>query len=862
MKRVISLFLSIVMLFSIVGAIDLSAYATANLISGDYRYSTLTSTTAEFNHYYGNEKSISIPSIIDGYTIVSIGENAFNHSSVENVTIPNTVTTIKSYAFDESDLEKITIPDSVTTIGRNAFAQTNLVEVFIPDSVTSIGDAVFLDCYNLSNVRLPSNRKNITQSMFFNCTSLKKIDLPKSVTNIKDDAFENTSLENITFSENLIEIGAFAFSGCNNLKSITIPGSVTSIGSASFNRCLNLASVELSSGLSDIGSSAFKDCSKLSKVSLPDSLKTIGNQAFSNCSSLSSIILPSGLTDIGESAFYNTELYSVKLPENLLNIGSSAFQNTNLSNVVIPKNVTSIGSHPFYNCLSLTDIVVDSENKYYSSRDGALFNKDKSELIEYPTANSRDIYIVPNTVKYIKERAFNNCDKLMEITIPDSVTHIYYYAFEECSLQTLHMGSGIEFVDYGAFYHSGVREVIYNGTEDMWNQIDIDYYNDSLIYAYIHFNEGDNDAVDLVTQHLILADLAYKIKDGDQGVKKSVSDYKDKNAIYNGSSVKKADLFNSGLVKDFKVIQVKDNSATGFNGAVLVNNTTKQIVFTFRGTTEFEDFLSDKSFAIDNKLDGQFDDALKLYNDFVKNNKPYIDAGYTITFTGHSLGGALAADMAVKTGYQCYSFNGACGHTVHLSYFANWINASKSFTGVSGMPITNYAVSPSEKSGNTATDLASNLIQNTNYDLIYTTNYALNNNLKDPNVCYKHDLYAMTSPTSSKSIEMNKSISQNSPKSNWKKDIDFKNLGLTVGAFLGVSLPMMPITSSAVLCGTGYFIGSMCNTGSVHLGETSNDVIKTSSLNPLKQYTRVIYGGDGDDQLFGSFGNANLGFFN
>lgn len=43
--------------------------------------------------------------------------------------------------------------------------------------------------------------------------------------------------------------------------------------------------------------------------------------------------------------------------------------------VTIPFSVTNIGDSAFVNCVNLTQILVDSGNKYFASKDGVLFTK-------------------------------------------------------------------------------------------------------------------------------------------------------------------------------------------------------------------------------------------------------------------------------------------------------------------------------------------------------------------------------------------------------------------------------------------------------------------------------------------------------
>ncbi|MBQ9254242.1 MAG: leucine-rich repeat protein [Bacteroidales bacterium] len=84
---------------------------------------------------------------------------------------------------------------------------------------------------------------------------------------------------------------------------------------------------------------------------------------------------------------------------------------TSLTSVTIPNSVTSIESSVFCGCSSLTDIHVDSENNYYSSVDGVLYNKEQTTLIRCPGGKVGTVNI-PNSVTSIGYEAFGSCISL------------------------------------------------------------------------------------------------------------------------------------------------------------------------------------------------------------------------------------------------------------------------------------------------------------------------------------------------------------------------------------------------------------------------------------------------------------------
>ena len=380
MKKLISLFLSFVMLFSLTVGLDFSAYAdtlTTGKCGENVTYSfdsstgTLTiSGTGDMYDYYTydrtsafySNKDIKIVIIKDGIT--SIGANAFYKcSSLINVTIPNGVTSIGANAFNEcSSLINVTIPDGVKSIGTGTFEEcSNLASITIPDSVTSIGPFAFHCCKSLASITIPDGVTSIGSYAFCLCSSLASLAIPDGITSIGESVFACcSSLTNVTIPDSVTSIGVSAFSDCPGLSSIIIPESVTSIGASVFRDCIGLTSVVIPDSVTSIGDSAFYGCAGLMSIAIPDSVTSIGDSVFYGCIGLTSIAIPDSVTSIGRYAFSGcTGLASITIPNSVTSIGSYAFRRcTGLTSITIPDSVTSIGDGAFSGCSSLASITI------------------------------------------------------------------------------------------------------------------------------------------------------------------------------------------------------------------------------------------------------------------------------------------------------------------------------------------------------------------------------------------------------------------------------------------------------------------------------------------------------------------------
>ena len=147
--------------------------------------------------------------------------------------------------------------------------------------------------------------------------------------------------------------------------------------------------------------------------------------------------------------------FAVKGKEySVTSIGDSAFYNCSaLTSIDIPSSVTSIGNYAFDDCDKLGNITVDPSNANYCNDEyGVLFNKDKTELIQYPVGNTRTQYTIPSSVTSIGSYAFRDCSNLTSIDIPSSVTSIGERTFDSCSaLETVTFGDNSQLESIGTY---------------------------------------------------------------------------------------------------------------------------------------------------------------------------------------------------------------------------------------------------------------------------------------------------------------------------------------------------------------------------------------------------------------------------
>lgn len=141
---------------------------------------------------------------------------------------------------------------------------------------------------------------------------------------------------------------------------------------------------------------------------------------------------------------YTGKNTTIAIPEKIngkevTTIGNLAFDDCyKNTKIIIPKTIKNIASNAFNNCFSLKSIEVNKDNKYYLSKDGVLFNKDKTKLIRYPEAlEFKKTYEIPEGVKTLEQFSFYNCKNISRIIIPKSVEEIENSSIYNCEYSTI-----------------------------------------------------------------------------------------------------------------------------------------------------------------------------------------------------------------------------------------------------------------------------------------------------------------------------------------------------------------------------------------------------------------------------------------
>ena len=210
---------------------------------------------------------------------------------------------------------------------------------------------------------------------------------------------------------------------------------------------------------------------------------------------ITKVVFADGVTHIGSFAFYqHTALESFEMADSVVSFGAGAFQGC-IALTTIPElhaNFQDFSTEVFVDA-QIEAYEVDGANPYYTVKEGILYSKDGTTLVNCPPGkeaafsqswldgvttiapyafrtcrNLTGILVIPSHITSIGRQAFQNCSSLTgDLTVPNTVTDLDgHYTFAGMSGMTgkLTLESNITEIAGGMFNGSGFTSMEWQGT--------------------------------------------------------------------------------------------------------------------------------------------------------------------------------------------------------------------------------------------------------------------------------------------------------------------------------------------------------------------------------------------------------------
>ncbi len=161
---------------------------------------------------------------MDGMMIYSAGSDSLVscHKSADSVFLPNTLRYVNGFG-GNSNVKYVHVPDGVTTIGNEAFNGSSLRSIDLPSHLHFIDEYAFYYCQSLTRVGMPTILDTMGEGCFHSCNHLTSIEIPNGLRTIPEAAFFMcNSLSNIIWGDAVEVIDTCAFGDCS-FTELTLP---------------------------------------------------------------------------------------------------------------------------------------------------------------------------------------------------------------------------------------------------------------------------------------------------------------------------------------------------------------------------------------------------------------------------------------------------------------------------------------------------------------------------------------------------------------------------------------------------------------------------------------------------------------
>ena len=130
--------------------------------------------------------------------------------------------------------------------------------------------------------------------------------------------------------------------------------------------------------------------------------------------------------------------------DTITKLNDGAFSYTALTSITIPKSVKLIGDNAFLGCAYLKEF----RGKFASEDSRCLVN---GRILKRFAPAGLSEYTIPNNIATIGERAFESCEILSHVVIPNAVVQIGRAAFCNCGLLDLVLPDSVREIECDAF---------------------------------------------------------------------------------------------------------------------------------------------------------------------------------------------------------------------------------------------------------------------------------------------------------------------------------------------------------------------------------------------------------------------------
>lgn len=394
-------------------------------------------------------------------TEINVHDNNTEYSSVDHMLCNKAGNTVIVFPMAKAEDQTYTFPDQITTLANNSCFEALFKSVKFGSGMTTIEDMVF-NKSSVQTITINTGLQNVGHGAFADAEALR---------------WFNGAVDGTTFYTNRTDGLLYKKDGIL----YRCPEKYADATTGNYITTLDLTSQTIT----HIEDNAFSKCAHLRSITLPNTVQTLGGHAFEYCEALETFTLPSDLNPTPNKG-----------------------------------GVAGFGDAPFRGCSNLKSIDANGANdKYHTVENGMLCDDEEKELLICPAAYANGVadptqwdgkVQLPHTLQIITAAAFDGCQYIREVVIPQGVYSIETGAFQNSSVETVVIPHSMTSAHTNIDWFRGCNKLknIYILAEEVLGQVDgnkkrfNEFYNvqdatfpELTIYVSNEYSEGGNNLV-------------------------------------------------------------------------------------------------------------------------------------------------------------------------------------------------------------------------------------------------------------------------------------------------------------------------------------------------------------------------------
>lgn len=405
--------------------------------------------------FYPSEKKTeeySIPSFVN-----SIEQGAFlGQRYLKTLNVPETVTEIGDRAFSYSSLEEVNFSPTTTIsdLGYQSFAYTYSLQTFVvPDSVTELNGTFHQSGIDSISFGEESQLTYIGVDTFSETMRLRSLTLPKNLETVEHSPFLNSSIEELFFQSNLINIDPYSFQGLNRVQSITFTVPQSNIAFENHVMTINegkelilylpaeneAATLYINQHVEtihyDYAINRKFNLDRIEVDPMNTHFKSVNGVLFSH--DLSQLLLYP----------YTSTYVSYEIPDGTEEVISAFRRPIHLKEIIIPESVTTLPIYAFSGSY-IDSVTFSGESKLEVIPEGAFSYTLITDIV------------IPKSVLIIDRYAFSNTPLVnLEFEEGTQIINIRAFAFQEASIVNLALPPADVVISVDAFVYNPYKNV-------------------------------------------------------------------------------------------------------------------------------------------------------------------------------------------------------------------------------------------------------------------------------------------------------------------------------------------------------------------------------------------------------------------